>query len=105
MKGDKVKLDKNDIKLITEIDQRSKSNTKRLDEHENKISKLSEFYVALTKVNDKVDTIDSDVKEIKTDLQEIKDKPTKRYEQVVGYILAALVGGIIAFIFAKIGLK
>lgn len=105
MKGDKVKLDKDDIKLITEIDQRSKSNTKRLDEHENKISKLSEFYVALTKVNDKVDTIDSDVKEIKTDLQEIKDKPTKRYEQVVGYILAALVGGIIAFIFAKIGLK
>ena len=105
MKGDKVKLDKDDIKLITEIDQRSKSNTKRLDEHENKISKLSEFYVALTKVNDKVDTIDSDVKEIKTDLQEIKDKPTKRYEQVVGYILSALVGGIIAFIFAKIGLK
>lgn len=105
MKGDKVKLDKDDIKLITEIDQRSKSNTKRLDEHEDKISKLSEFYVALTKVNDKVDTIDSDVKEIKTDLQEIKDKPTKRYEQVVGYILSALVGGIIAFIFAKIGLK
>ena len=105
MKGDKVKLDKDDIKLITEIDQRSKSNTKRLDEHENKISKLSEFYVALTKVNDKVDTIDSDVKEIKTDLHEIKEKPTKRYEQVVGYILSALVGGIIAFIFAKIGLK
>lgn len=105
MKGDKVKLDKDDIKLITEIDQRSKSNTKRLDEHENKISKLSEFYVALTKVNDKVDTIDSDVKEIKTDLQEIKDKPTKRYEQVVGYILSALVGGVIALIFAKIGLK
>lgn len=105
MKGDKVKLDKDDIKLITEIDQRSKSNTKRLDEHENKINKLSEFYVALTKVNDKVDTIDSDVKEIKTDLQEIKEKPTKRYEQVVGYILSALVGGIIAFIFAKIGLK
>lgn len=105
MKGDKVKLDKNDIKLITEIDQRSKSNTKRLDEHENKISKLSEFYVALTKVNDKVDTIDSDVKEIKTDLQEIKDKPTKRYEQVVGYILSALVGAIVMIIFTKIGLK
>lgn len=98
-------MDKDDIKLLTEIDQRSKSNTKRLDEHENKISKLSEFYVALTKVNDKVDTIDSDVKEIKSDLQDIKEKPTKRYEQVVGYILSALVGGIIAFIFAKIGLK
>ena len=36
--------------------------------------------------------IDDDVKEIKSDLQDIKEKPTKRYEQVVGYILSALVG-------------
>ena len=98
-------MDKEEIKLITEIDQRSKSNTKRLDEHENKISKLSEFYIALTKVNDKVDTIDSDVKEIKTDIQQIKEKPTKRYEQILGYVLSALVGAIMMIVFTKIGLK
>lgn len=98
-------MNKEEIKLITEIDQRSKSNTKRLDEHENKISKLSEFYIALTKVNDKVDTIDSDVKEIKTDIQQIKEKPTKRYEQILGYVLSALVGAIMMIVFTKIGLK
>ena len=97
-------MDKDDIKLITEIDQRSKSNTRRLDEHDIKIAKLSDVYVALTQVSYKLNVID-DVKEIKTDLQEIKDKPTKRYEQVVGYILSALVGVIIALVFAKIGLK
>lgn len=98
-------MDKDDIKLLTEIDQRSKSNTKRLDEHDKKISELSDVYIALTKVNDKVDTIDNDVKDIKTDLQIIKDKPTKRYEQIVGYILSALVGGIIGLVFTLIGFK
>lgn len=98
-------MDKDDIKLITEINERSKSNEKRLDEHDIKIAKLTDVYIALTKVSDKVNIIDDDVKEIKSDLQDIKDKPTKRYEQVVGYILSALVGVIIALVFAKIGLK
>ena len=60
-------MDKDDIKLITEIDQRSKSNTRRLDEHDIKIAKLSDVYVALTQVSDKVNVIDDDVKEIKSD--------------------------------------
>ena len=98
-------MDKDDIKLITEINERSKSNEKRLDEHDTKIAKLTDVYIALTKDSDKVNIIDDDVKEIKTDLQEIKEKPTKRYEQVVGYILSALVGIIITLVFAKIGLK
>ena len=98
-------MDKDDVKLITEINERSKSNEKRLDEHDTKIAKLTDVYIALTKVSDKVNIIDDDVKEIKTDLQDIKEKPTKRYEQVVGYILSALVGIIITLVFAKIGLK
>lgn len=98
-------MDKDDIKLLTEIDQRSKSNTRRLDEHDIKIAKLSDVYVALTRVSDKVNVIDDDVKEIKGDLQIVKEKPTKRYEQVVGYILSAIVGGIIGLIFTLIGLK
>lgn len=98
-------MDKDDIKLLTEIDQRSKSNTRRLDEHDMKIAKLSDVYVALTRVSDKVNVIDDDVKEIKGDLQIIKEKPTRRYEQIVGYILSAIVGGIIGLIFTLIGLK
>lgn len=98
-------MDKDDIKLLTEIDQRSKSNTKRLDEHDDRINKLSDVYIALTKVSDKVNVIDTDVKEIKTDLEDIKEKPKKRYEQILGYILSALVGGIIMIVFTKIGLK
>lgn len=98
-------MDKNETKWITEIEQRSKQNEKRLNTHEKKINELSDVYIALTKVNDKVDTIDSDVKVIKQDISDIKSKPAKRYEQIIGYVLSALIGGLIGFVLFKIGLK
>ena len=98
-------MDKNETKWITEIEQRSKQNAKRLDNHDKKIEELSDVYVALTKVNDKVDAIDTDVKYIKKDINTLKEKPAKRYEQIVGYVLSALIGGIVGFILFKIGLK
>lgn len=98
-------MDKNETKWITEIEQRSKQNAKRLDTHDKKIEELSDVYIALTKVNDKVDTIDTDVKEIKKDISDIKQKPAKRYEQIIGYVLSALIGGLVGFILFKIGLK
>lgn len=91
--------------MLTEIDQRSKNNTKRIDEHEKKIEELSDVYIALTQVNDKVNTIDTDVKEVKKDLQEIKDKPAKRYETIIGCLITAVISIIVGYLFAKIGLK
>lgn len=98
-------MDKDDIKLITEIDQRSKSNTKRLDEHDKKIEELSDVYIALTKVNDKVDIIDSNMKEVKADIQEIKDKPAKRMDTIVTCIITGIISIIVGFLFAKLGMK
>lgn len=98
-------MDRKDIELIKEIEQRSKSNTKRLDEHDKRLDELSDVYVALTKVNDKVDAIDGDVKDIKSDMKEMKNRPSKRLDSVVDYILSALIGGIIGYILIKLGMK
>ncbi len=98
-------MTRDDIELIKEIEQRGKSNTKRLDEHDKKIEELSDVYIALTKVNDKVDNIDNDVKEIKQDMKDIKGKPEKRLDQIIGYILSALIGGLIGYVLLKLGLK
>lgn len=98
-------MDKKDVEKIIEIDSRSKSNTKRIDKIEKRVDDLSDVYVALTKVNAKVDNINDDVKEIKKDMKDIKDKPGKQMDQIVGYILSAIIGGIISFIFIKLGMK
>lgn len=93
------------IEKIIETEQRSKSNTKRLDEHDEQIKELSNVYVALTKTNDKVDKIESDVSEIKVDLKDIKEIPKKKLDSIWGCIVSAIIGGIIGFIFFKLGLK
>lgn len=98
-------MNKDEIKKLEQINQRSKSNTKRLDEHDKKIDELNNVYVALTKVDSKVDKVTEDVSEMKTDLKEIKDKPSKRIDQIVGYLLSAIIGGIIGYLFLKIGLR
>lgn len=98
-------MEKEYIEKMIEIEQRGKSNTKRLDDHDRKLEELSDVYIALTKVNDKVDNIDNDVNEIKSDIKEIKDKPSKRMDLMWGYIVSALIGGIIGFIFVRLGMK
>lgn len=98
-------MEREDIELMKEIEQRSKSNTKRLDDHDKKIDELSDVYIALTKTNDKVENIETDVKTIKSDIKEIKDKPGKRLEQIIGYVLSALFCGLIGYALAKLGLK
>ena len=94
-----------DAKKLQEVEDRSKSNTKRLDEHDEQLKELSNVYIALTKTNDKVDKIESDVSEMKTDLKDIKDKPNKRWDKVIECIISAIVGGFIGYVFFKLGLK
>ena len=50
---------------VAHLEEREKSNTHRIDEHDKQIRKLSDVYVALTKVDDKVTNVENDVSEMK----------------------------------------
>lgn len=39
------------------------------------------------------------------DVEEIKNKPARRWEEIVGKAIAALVGGLIVFALSKIGIS
>ncbi len=58
---------------LTEVEQRSKSNTHRIDEVEQEVKTLT-------------------------------DKPGKRWEKLMEVLLTVIVGALVGFIFAKIGL-
>lgn len=67
---------------LVEVEQRSISNMKRLDDCDEKIRELSNVYVALTKVDDKVSNVENDVSEMKKDLKDIKEKPLKNWDNL-----------------------
>lgn len=96
------------IERLVQNEQRSKSNTKRLDEHEEQIKELSNVYIALTKVDDKVSNVENDVSEMKKDLKDIKEKPIKEYENtkhdVKKQIISFVLGIVLMFLAFKLGL-
>lgn len=100
------------IERLVQIEQRSKSNTKRLDEkdrldkeQDNRIAALSDIYIALTKVNDKIDNLETNFVEMKRDIKDIKKVPAERYEKVWGYVFGGVVTALISFITMYLKLK
>lgn len=71
-------LDEKYIEKIAEIEQRSKSNTKRLDEYDGQIKELQNTYSIMEKMDYRMGNVENNVSEIKEDIQ--KSKEQKRNE-------------------------
>lgn len=89
---------------LTEVENRSKSNSHRLDEMEKRQDNLDELVGTVKVLADREQRVEGDVKEIKDDVKAIKEKPAKRWESVVSQIITILIAAIAGFILAKFGL-
>lgn len=96
---------------VAEIDQRSKSNTHRLNEVSEKIDTLQRLTTAVEVMATEQKHQTETMEEIKTDVTNlgqkvdiIEKKPGKRWDSMVGYVLSALAAGIIAFLLGRAGM-
>lgn len=92
------------VKTLTEVDERSKSNTHRLDAVEKRQGELDKLVSTVAVIATKQQTIEDDVKEIKTDVKVLGEKPAKRWDGAVDKIIMTVLGAIIIYILAQIGL-
>lgn len=89
---------------LTEVEERSKSNSHRIDEIEKRQDNLDDLVGTVKVLADREKRVEGDVKEIKDDVKSIKDKPAKRWETVVTCIITGIVAALVGFIVAKLGL-
>ena len=89
---------------LTEVEQRSKSNTKRLDEVEARQNDLDKLTTSVAKLATKQEDMDGDVKEIKADVKALNAKPAKRWESIVDKAIWAVLAAVIAFVLGRVGL-
>ena len=89
---------------LTEVEERSKSNSHRLGEVEKRQDNLDKLVstVEVLAVREKND--ENDVKEIKSDVKSLTSKPAKRWDSLVNQLITVAVAAIAGFILAKIGL-
>lgn len=89
---------------IVEIDQRSKSNTHRINDLEEDNRALHTLATSVEVLATKQDTIESTVQEIKTDVKELKAVPGSKWEALVKAVLTAIVAGLVGFALAHAGI-
>ena len=88
---------------LTEVEGRSKSNSHRLDELERRQDNLDDLVTTVKVLADREQRVESDVKEIKTEVKNITSKSGKRWDNLINQVITIVVAAIAGFILAKIG--
>ncbi len=106
-------MEKEYIERIVETEQRSKSNTKRLDEHDikfkeinNKLEDTHELTYAIKEIATEVKLMREDVNKLDTRVGNIEKEPAQDYKdtkkairnQIICTIAGVIIGGLIALI-------
>lgn len=89
---------------LTEVEERSKSNSHRLDEMEKRQDNLDELVGTVKLLAFREEAVEKDVKEIKSDVKSLTSKPAKRWDSLVTQLITILVAAIAGFVLAQIGL-
>lgn len=96
-------IDLNVEHRLTEVEDRVKSNTHRLDEVVRRQNHLEELVGSVKVLAIRQENVESVVKEIKKDVKELTGKPGKRWDAVVEKVLLTAIGAIVLYILARIG--
>lgn len=89
---------------LTVVEDRSKSNTHRLDELEKRQDDLDELVGTVKVLAVREENVENDVKEIKNDVKTLTSKPGQRWESLVSQIITIIIAAVAGFVLAKFGL-
>ena len=89
---------------LTEVEERAKLNSHRLDEVEKRQDDLDELVSTVKVLAVREENVETDVKEIKSDVKSLTNKPAQRWDRMVEKIIWAVVAAVVGFMLAQIGL-
>lgn len=94
-------MDEKHLEKLQEIDDRSKSNTKRLDTQEKKINELEKTYSIMAKMDFRMGKVESAVERIDSKLATADKNKGMKWDKLIDYLFYA----ILAYALIKLGLK
>lgn len=87
---------------VAEIEQRSKSNTHRLDKVEERQDNLDKLVSSVEVLATRQETVETDVREIKSDVKALTERPAKRWDGIMDKLIWLAVSGALGFIAAQV---
>ncbi len=98
-------MNKQEIERLVEVEQQSKSNTKRLDNLESKVDDIHNLTLSVREIATEMKAMREDMNNIDKRVLAIEDKPNKKLDSMWGYIVSAIISGLIVFLFVKLGMR
>lgn len=89
---------------LTETEERSKSNQYRIAKIEKRQDDLAELIGTVKMLAVREEKVESDVKEIKSDVKALTEKPGKRWDSMIDKIIGLILGALLGYVFTQIGL-
>lgn len=89
---------------LTSLEDRTKSNTHRINEIEQRQNDLDELVSTVKVLADREERVEDDVKEIKNDVKSLTAKPGKRFDNIVDKIILTIIAAVIGFLLAQFGI-
>lgn len=89
---------------IAEIEDRSKSNTHRINDLEEDNRALHTLATSVEVLATKQETIEANISEIKDDVKSLKAIPGGKWEALVKATVTAIVGALVGFALAHAGI-
>ena len=89
---------------LTIVEERSKSNTHRLDDLEKRQDNLEDLVTTVKVLAVREETVEKDVKEIKEDVKMLTSKPGKLWDGMIEKIVLTTVAAVVGYILAHFGM-
>lgn len=89
---------------LADVEQRSKSNTHRIDELAKEQKELNELATSVALMTQEQKDIREDISEVKKDVKTLTNLPAKRWNDVIEKIVWLVLGGAVAALLAQAGL-
>ena len=98
-------MNEDQIKTLTECEQRSKSNTHRLDKLEQNYEALNRLTVSVETMGVSLKNMDQSMQKLDARMGEMESKPGKRWDDLVKTVIGIVVGALLALAFTHIGIQ
>lgn len=99
----------NEIELkVAHLEEREKSNTKRLDDHDSRLDNLEKTYSIMEKMDYRMGQVETAVdkidKKLDAKVNENDKEKGKKWDKLVDYIFYTILGAIMLLVLSKVGL-
>ena len=91
-------------KRLTDVENRARSSSHRIDEIEKRQDNLDELVSTVKVLAVREENVENDVKEIKNDVKGLTGKAGQRWDSLVDKIILTVAAAIVGFVLAQIGM-